>query len=320
MTDAKVRLGRRLFYDKRLSGNGRFACASCHRQHLAFTDGRPQAIGSTGGRHARSAMSLANVAYNASFGWADSSLRTLEQQILVPLFNEAPIEMGVGGRTAEVLARFSSSAQDVEGFRAAFPDDPVVSLDNIVKAIAAFERTLVSGDSPLDRYLYRDDRAAMSASALRGMELFFSDRLRCATCHGGFNLSGPVTFAGARAVRLVFHNTGLSDQAAASKEPIDRGLFDKTRRPEDMYRFRAPTLRNIAVTAPYMHDGSLPTLEAVIAHYAAGGKPAANKSPLLRAFTLSPAESADLIAFLESLTDQKFLTNPEFAAPRFQSP
>jgi len=315
MTVETVALGRRLFYDRRLSGNGRFACATCHQQRRAFTDGRAHAVGSTGGRHHRSTMSLTNVGYNSSFGWADDSVRTLEDQMKVPLFNEHPVEMGLSGRVAEVVSRFTSAADDVERFRAAFPENPAVSLDNIIKAIAAFERTLISGDSPLDRYLYRDDRSGMSASALRGMELFFSDRLRCVTCHAGFNLSGPVVFESSRNVSPLFHDTGLAPGGGDGTGAVDRGLFARTRKQEDAGRFRAPTLRNIAVTAPYMHDGRLPTLEAVIAHYASGGKPSDNRSRLLRPFTLSPDERKDLIAFLESLTDTRFLTNPDFADP-----
>ena len=321
MTVAKVGLGRRLFYDTRLSGNGTFACATCHQQAHAFTDGRARAIGSTGAAHARSAMTLTNVAYNASLGWADPTLRTLEAQMAVPMFNEHPIELGLKGREAEVVSRLSEQADDRAMFRAAFPDDlSPVTLPNIVKAIAAFERTLVSGDSPLDRYLYRDDRRAMSAPALRGMKAFFSRRLRCGECHGSFNLSGPVDFEGAvkadASVTLVFHNTGLYDVDGRGAYPaIDRGLFDLTERKADMGRFRAPTLRNIAVTAPYMHDGSVRTLEAAIAHYAIGGKPSPFRSDRVRGFLTSPGEKADLVAFLESLTDRGFLSNPAFAAP-----
>src|SRR3954452_22071 len=165
MTTVKVALGRRLFYDTRISGNGTFACASCHQQAHAFTDSRGRAIGSTGQAHARSAMSLTNVAYNASFGWADPSARSLEAQIAVPMFNEHPIELGIAGDEAEIVRRFASPA-DEPWFRAAFPADPrPVSLENIVRAIAAFERTLVSADSPFDRYLYRDDRTAISQAA-----------------------------------------------------------------------------------------------------------------------------------------------------------
>ena len=310
MSLGKIELGRRLFYDRRLSGNGRHSCGTCHQPRRAFTDGRPQAIGSTGQRHPRGTMSLTNVAYNASFGWADASVRSLEDQASVPLFNEHPIEMGMTGRTDEVLGRFSSEASDIQAFARSFPENPVVSLPNIIKAIAAFERTLISGDSPLDRYLYRDERTALTASAVRGMELFFSDRLGCSACHAGFNLSGPVAFDGSRKAAPVFHNTGVS--AAGDG---DLGLFGKTRSDDDIGRFRAPTLRNIAVTAPYMHDGSLPTLDAVLAHYASGGKPGARRSRLLRGFTLSAAETADVLAFLDSLTDEGFLHNPAFADP-----
>ena len=318
MTTAKIDLGRRLFYDTRLSGNGTFACASCHQQALAFTDGRARAIGSTGGVHARSAMSLANVAYNASLGWADPTLRSLEAQMAVPMFNEHPVELGLKGRETEVTARFASHAEDRTAFRAAFPGEPApITLPNIVKAIASFERTLVSGDSPLDRYLYRDDKSGMSAAALRGMTAFFSKRLRCGECHGSFNFSGPVDFDSAtKAGELVFHNTGLYDVDGHGAYPsIDRGLFDITARKSDMGRFRAPTLRNVAVTAPYMHDGSVATLEDAIRHYATGGKPSPFRSDRVRGFLMSADEKADLVAFLQSLTDQRFLSNPAFAAP-----
>jgi cytochrome c peroxidase len=326
MTVARIELGRHLFYDTRLSGNGTFACATCHRQARAFTDGRARAVGSTGASHARSSMSLANVAYNASLGWADPTLRTLEAQMAVPMFNEHPIELGLKGHEAEVMARFAVQAGDRERFRAAFPDDETpVTLGNVVKAIAAFERTLVSGDSPFDRYLYRDDKSAMPEAALRGMKAFFSPRLRCGECHGSFNLSGPVDFEGAlkpgETLALVFHNTGLYDVNGRGAYPaLDRGLVDVTRRATDMGRFRAPTLRNIAVTAPYMHDGSVATLDAAVDHYATGGKASRFRSNRVRGFRLSAEEKADVVAFLESLTDQRFLTNPRFAAPAAGGP
>ena len=318
MSEAKVRLGRRLFYDTRLSGNGTFSCASCHKQAHAFTDGRAHAIGSTGQAHARSAMSLTNVAYNASYGWADAAARTLEAQIAVPMFNEHPIEMGLKGHEAAATARLAADALNGRLFRDAFPEDAApVTLDNAIKAIAAFERTLLSAGSPLDRYLYRDERSALGPAALRGMTLFFSDRLACAGCHAGFNLSGPTVHDGAATVRPTFHNTGLYDIDGRGAYPsVDRGLIDQTRLPADMGRFRAPTLRNIAVTAPYMHDGSIPTLEAAVTHYASGGLPSRFKSPRLKGFTLPAAETADLVAFLNALTDREFLTNPAFGPPK----
>ena len=317
MSEARVDLGRRLFYDTRLSRNQTYACASCHQQRLAFTDGRARAIGSTGGVHPRGAMSLTNAAYNVSYGWADPSLRTLEAQMRVPLLNEHPVEMGVAGSEDEIVRRFQTPDDRVR-FAAAFPADPAPALQNIVRAIASFERTIVSGDSPLDRYLYRDDRAALSAAAANGMQLFFSKRLRCSECHAGFNLSGPVDFAVAKThPKPEFHNTGLYDVDGAGSYPADdHGLKDVTRARSDMGQFRAPTVRNIAVTAPYMHDGSIPTLEGVLDHYASGGHRSRFRSRAIGGFTLTRAERTDLLAFLHSLTDEALLQDPAFGPPR----
>ena len=315
MTEAKVRLGRRLFYDTRLSGNGTYACASCHHQKLAFTDGRPHALGSTGQSHARSTMSLTNVAFNASYGWADPGTRTLEAQMAVPMFNEHPIEMGIKGNENAIVMRLTSDPSEARLFEEAFPRQ-AVTLDTIVKAVASFERTLISINSPLDRYLYRDDRTALSSSAQRGMALFFSDRLACAQCHAGFNLSGPTLHDGSAENAPTFHNTGLFNVDGKGAYPAsDRGVFDTTHVGSDMGRFRAPTLRNVAVTAPYMHDGSIATLAEVIDHYASGGVQSPVKSPRLKGFTITDAERNDVIAFLNSLTDQDFLSNPAFGKP-----
>ena len=330
MSEAKVRLGRRLFYDTRLSGNGTFSCASCHQQARAFTDGLAHAMGSTGQAHPRSAMSLANVAFNASYGWADGRARTLEAQMAVPMFNEHPIEMGIKGNEAAIVARLAADPVDAAMFQEAYPstragralaqdradDSRPVTLGTIIKAIASFERTIVSANSPLDRYLYRDDRTALTPEAQRGMTLFFSDRLACARCHSGFNLSGPTVHDGSVAAAPTFHNTGLYNIDGRGGYPaIDRGLLDTTHVAADMGRFRAPTLRNIAVTAPYMHDGSIPTLGEVIGHYASGGIKSPFKSPRLKGFEISAQEVSDLVAFLNSLTDTEFLSNPAFAAP-----
>jgi cytochrome c peroxidase len=296
LTEAKVDLGRFLFYDPQLSGNGTFSCASCHQQALAFTDGLARAVGSTGGSHPRSSMSLANVAYNASFGWEDRRW-SLESQMEVPMHNEHPVEMGLTGNEAEVLERFKLDRAYNEKFRAAFPgEESPITLPNIVKAIASFERVLISGDSAFDRYLYRDDHRGMSPAAKRGAALFFSDRLKCSDCHGSVNLSGPTNFFGAMPSdpEAFFHDTGVAAEPS---------------------KFRAPTLRNVAVTAPYMHDGSIATLREVVAHYAAGGRSPRPKSEKVRGFAITPAETDDLVAFLESLTDHVFLTNPAFSNP-----
>lgn len=318
MSAEKVELGRHLFYDPRLSGPGTIACATCHQQARAFTDGLPRARGATGELHPRSAMSLTNVAYNVRLGWADPDLRTLEAQVRVPLFNEAPIEMGMSGREPEVLARLARVPLYAELFARAFPDDAdPVTIANASRALASFERTLVAGDTPYDRLLFRDDAGALSESARRGMQLFFSERIGCGRCHAGVNLSGPVARADREPPEPTYHNTALYDLGDGRYPAPNEGLFRASARPRDMGRFRAPTLRNIAVTAPYMHDGSIATLEVVIDHYAAGGRAAGNryKSEGLAGFKIAPRERADLLAFLQSLTDETFLRDPRFADP-----
>ena len=323
MNPDKVALGRALFYDKRLSGNLSYSCASCHQQRLAFTDALAQAVGSTGDLHPRSTMSLANVAYNSSYAWADSKLTSLEQQARVPMFNEHPIELGLAGREQELLQRLGASPDLRRRFEAAFRGETApVTLDNIVKALAAFQRTLISGNSAYDRLVYLDDREALAPSAWRGMRLFFSERLRCAECHSGFNFSGAVVYRSGGQPRGDFHNTALYDVDGRGAYPADnRGLAEVTRRSRDTGRFRAPTLRNIALTAPYMHDGSVATLAEVIDHYAAGGRASGNrrKSPLLTGFTISDREKSDLVLFLESLTDHEFVSDPRFSDPRLDN-
>lgn len=329
MTAAKVELGRRLFYDRALSGNGTYACASCHRQELAFTDGRPRAIGSTGETHPRSAPSLANIAYAATLTWADPGLTRLEDQARIPMTNEHPVELGLGGREDEALSRLRADPDYPGMFSTAFPGeaDPV-SLAHVTRALASFERTLISGDSPYDRLVYRDETGGLSESARRGMRLFFSERLNCSRCHGGFTFSGPVAFEGLRPIPPTFHNTGLYNLEGDGSYPADDpGLFAITGRKRDMGRFRAPTLRNVELTAPYMHDGSIATLDEVIEHYARGGRripdgPLAGdgrdsprKSEFVPGFDLDAQGKADLVQFLNSLTDRTFVNNPRIAAP-----
>ena len=329
MTAAKVELGRRLFYDRALSGDGTYACSTCHRQELAFTDGRARAIGATGEPHPRSALSLTNVAYGATLTWADPRLTRLEDQVRIPMFNEHPVELGLSGREDQALRRLRADPDYPGLFSAAFQEDPdPVSMTDVTRAIASFERTLISGDSPYDRLVYRDDTGALSESAMRGMRLFFSERLNCSRCHGGFTFSGPITFEGARPIAATFHNNGLYNLGGDGSYPGDnQGLFTITGRMKDMGRFRAPTLRNIELTAPYMHDGSIATLTEVIDHYARGGRlvpdgpfagdgrDSSRKSDLIRGFDLDSRGKADLVEFLRSLTDRSFITNPRFAAP-----
>ena len=304
MSAEKVALGRRLFFDPRLSGNGTQSCSSCHQPERAFTDGRAHALGSTGESHPRGAMSLANAAYSASLTWADPGKRSLEGQAVVPMTNEHPVEMGMKGPETEVLARLKAEPIYRDFFPRAFPgeSDPL-NLVNVRKSIACFERTIISGDSPYDRFVWKDDRSGLSEAAWRGMKLFFSDQLHCSRCHAGFTFSGPAVWQGSPEAAPAFFNNGL-DAASGAADP---GLFTVSRRSGDRGLFRAPTLRNIAATGPYMHDGRFATLDAVIDHYARGGTPGRNRSRFVTGFAITAEEKCDLIAFLESLTDEGFL-------------
>ncbi len=330
MSEAKVELGRHLFYERRLSATGQMSCASCHQQALAFTDGRPRAVGATGAIHPRGSMSLANVAYNPAFAWANPTLRSLEAQAVVPMLGTAPIEMGLRGREAAVLAALVRDSIYRRLVPLAFPDSrSALTLTQVAMAIAAFERTLVSMQSPYDRYRYGGDTTAISAAARRGEQFFFSgQRGGCFQCHGGWNFSGDVVHEGRRDVTPRFVNTGLYNLPGAFSYPrSNTGAHEITGQPRDVGAFRVPTLRNIAVTAPYMHDGSIATLSEVLDHYAAGGRtitsgPYAgrgadnpNKAASVHGFTMSRQDKQDLLAFLESLTDSAFLSNPAFANP-----
>jgi cytochrome c peroxidase len=329
MSEAKVELGRHLFYDQRLSGNETQSCASCHRQELAFTDGGAVSVGSTGVPHPRNAMMLANVAYAATLAWANPLLFTLESQALVPMFGTEPVELGLNGRESEMLDRLRAVPRYHALFEAAYPSDAdPFTLVNVTRALAAFQRTLLSGNSPFDRYTYRGEDGALSDSAKHGRVLFNSEKLECFHCHSGFNLQDSVNFVGKPFLETPFHNTALYDIDGRGAYPApNTGIFEVTRVPSDMGRFRVPSLRNVAVTGPYMHDGSIATLDAVLDHYAAGGRTIAEgpnagvgsasplKSSFLVGFTLTPEERADVLAFLESLTDRDFLTDPRFSDP-----
>lgn len=324
MSAAKAELGRHFFYDKRMSLNGTLSCAECHRQELAFTDGKTHSEGVTGELHPRSAMSLVNVAYAANLTWADPKRQNLEEQALVPLLGREPIELGMSGQEQRFLDEAAKDAIYQRLVPAAFPGetDPY-TITNVMKAIAAFERTIISTSSPYDRYRYDGDPTAISASAKRGEILFFSsERAGCFQCHGGWNFSGPLRIAGQEEAddsrQASFHNTGLYNAPGLHLYPApNTGLFVHTGQAKDVGRFRTPTLRNIAVTAPYMHDGSIATLEEVIDHYANGGraKENPNKSRILNGFKLSNSDKIDLVEFLKSLTDQNVLTNPAWSDP-----
>lgn len=331
MSQAKVELGRFLFYDKRLSGNGTQSCGSCHFQRLAFTDGRAHGLGSTGEAHPRSPMSLANVAFNATYTWANPALITLERQMTNPVFGETPVEMGVNdANVQQVLQRLQADPRYPRRFAAAFPEDPQgrISWDHVIKAVSAFERSLLSFDSKYDRV--KQGKARFSATEARGLKLF--RQADCVKCHQEPNFSNQFLTVATREVDVSFHNKGLYNLDGRGAYPAaSPGLIEITGKAADMGRYRAPTLRNIEVTAPYMHDGSVATLQEVIALYAEGGRlitqgPDAGdgrasplKSALLRPRTLSRQDQADLLAFLKTLTDHRFLRDPRHADP-FETP
>jgi cytochrome c peroxidase len=297
MTAAKVELGRYLFYDARLSVNGKSSCATCHQQVLAFTDGRALALGATGEAHSRSSMSLVNVAYSAAFNWSNREVKSLEEQALGPMYGEHPVELGLrpdGG----FLRTLRSDAKYRALFENAFPGDNAFTVGNVTKAIASFERSIISARSPYDAYHYGGDDNAVSASAKQGEVLFFSQQLQCFRCHGGFTFSDATDFEGRERTDVDFHNTGVS--------------------PAESTSFKTPTLRNIALTSPYMHDGSVTTLEAAFTHYANVGKAGHENpgiDPLLKGFSWSMMGRLNLIAFLQSLTDLEVTRDPRFSNP-----
>jgi cytochrome c peroxidase len=342
MSYEKAELGRFLFYDTRLSGNQTFSCASCHEQALAFTDGRARALGSTGEIHPRSSMALANIAYAPTLTWANDILDRLEEQALVPMFGEFPVELGLAGREEELLDRLATVPMYQRMFAEAFPDEEEpISVAGIVRAIGTFQRTLISGSSPFDEWLFGDDDA-LSPSALRGLNLIYdvSGKTECGHCHSGFNFTGSRTENGGVLQEKPFFNTGLynlrcstfdlpevSGTGTGCYPPDNVGLYAVSTFKEQMGFFKPPSLRNICVTAPYMHDGSIATLDEVLDHYAAGGRTITSgpyagdgslnplKSAFLIGFSLSAQERADIKEFLCSLTDEEFINDPSIANP-----
>lgn len=331
ITKEKIVLGRRLFYDTRLSGNRTQACASCHLQEHAFADDKKTPTGSMGHVLRRNSPGLANVAYYSTLSWANDGITALEDLLPVPIRGDNPIELGVTeGIESEVLGRFDSDPSYQSMFRSAFPESQSgATINKIIFALASFCRTLVSGDSPYDRYLAGDE-SALTAQQRRGLALFNGERFECFHCHRGSHLS--VSYRDARtplgSVQYPFFNNGLYNVDGKGSYPAyDQGLYDLTLNPDHRGLFRPQSLRNVAKTAPYMHDGSIPTLREVVLHYAAGGRviPSGSyagdgrinplKSGLVRGFQATDEEIDDVVAFLESLTDPAFLINPAFSAP-----
>lgn len=285
LTDARVALGKRLFFDARLSRTRKVSCGTCHHPERAFAEGRAVSVGVDGRTGRRNAPALVNLAWSTSLFW-DGRVPSLEEQAGKPI--EDPNEMDLP------LAEAARRVNDDASYRLAFQDAYGGAADeaNLRRALASFVRSLVSGDSPYDRFL-RGDQNALPASARRGLDLFMSDETGCFHCHP----PGALTNEG-------FFNNG------SHRDGGDPGRQAVTGRTGDLGKFRVPGLRNVEVTAPYMHDGSVPTLEAVVGQYVRGGRGHPSTDPLIHHLHLTMAEERDLVAFLRALTDRAFLTDP----------
>ncbi|MBJ95077.1 MAG: di-heme enzyme [Rickettsiales bacterium] len=340
MTIEAVELGRALFFEPSFSLNGQLACSSCHEPELAFSVNEAVHQGATGDRTSRNAPSLANLAWASFLNWGNLTTDDLEQQILNPLFGDTPVEMGAGFiqgsdnhyDTARLISVVNSSPELSQGFITAFPTDEPderLSWDRFIDAVSSFQRSLVSLQSPWDRWL-TGDSSALSLSQQRGLMLFESERLACSECHAGPFLSLAFSATGAElSVNEIFRNTGLYNieggpqsywGGARSRYPApNMGIGEFTQRVEDDGKHRIPSLRNVTMTAPYMHDGSAENLEEVLDHYQRGGRiieqgPYAGdgslnpyKDPLISGFELTTSERAELLDFLSALTDPSFL-------------
>lgn len=279
-TAAKIELGKKLFFDPRLSGNDHWSCATCHSPSFGYSDGLPRSLGFGDeqdiGRHS---PTIINIAYNTSQFW-DGRAATMEEQAIRPIV--APREMNSDPQA--MIQKISGIRAYNEQFKQVFGEAP--TLKTVGMALASFERTVVSGESAFDRYV-KGDKRALTDQEKRGLILFIS-KAACTQCHAGPNFTDNS-----------FHNTGLP-QAGPLKE--DLGRYEITKNPRDKGAFKVPGLRNIEMTAPYMHTGELATLEDVIEFYDEGGGPGANKSTKLLKLNLSDGEKKDLVAFLKSLS------------------
>ncbi len=293
MTEEAIKLGKKLFYDPVLSGDNSMSCSDCHFQTSAFANNLQYNIGIDGISGNRNAMALINLAWSKDFNW-DGSVSNLESQAFEPVIN--PIELHALN-WKEVSSKLMQSEEYKDLFELAF-NTRIIDSTNVVKAIAQFERTLISADSKFDKFL--DYRASLTPSELRGKEIFTTEKGDCFHCH-----SYPLF------TNNDFHNNGLDPELE-----IDNGRFNITGDINDKGKFKSPSLRNIELTAPYMHDGRFQTLEEVIEHYNFGGHNSTTVDPLMKkvgvGLGLSQQNKLDLINFLKTLTDTSFINNPDF--------
>ena len=316
-TAEKIALGQRLFFDTRFSSDGTVACGTCHSPAAGYADGRPVGRGVKGQEGSRNTPSVLNAAFYTTMFW-DGRAPTLEEQAKGPLTN--PIEHGLKNHD-QLLAVVRRDETYVEQFRRVFNvSAKTITIDHVTKAIASFERTIVAGDSPVDRYLYKGDKSALSPAAVRGFEVFRT-RGRCASCH----LIGPKD---ALFTDNKFHNIGVGlddikdnmfelvnafieskikgvsvDTTVLTGKNISHlGRFAVTLNPVDLGNFKTPTLRNIELTGPYMHDGRFKTLAKVVDFYGKGGVKNSLQHQDIRDLRLSAQQQRDLVEFMKALT------------------
>lgn len=280
----KVELGKLLYYDKRLSADNTVACASCHAPSMGFTDNAPVSTGIRGQKGGRSAPTVINRAYSLQQFW-DGRAASLEEQAKGPVQN--PIEMG--NTHEQCVAKLKSIAGYRAMFKKVFGSEDF-TMDHVAMAIATYERTVLSGNSPYDRYK-AGQKTAMSAAQIRGMGVYF-DKAKCDQCHEGVNLT-----------LNSYHNIGVG----ADKPEPDTGRYAVTKRDADWGAFKTPTLRDIARTAPYMHDGSVQTLEDVVEYYDKGGTPNKNLDERIKPLKLTPQDKKDLAEFLRAFNGEGWL-------------
>ncbi len=282
LTKEKIELGRLLFFDKRMSKNNTIACASCHMAKKGFGDGMPVSTGINGLKGGRSAPVSFNRVYSTAQFW-DGRAATLEDQSVGPLIN--PVEHGFANHD-EVVAKLKKVPGYRKLFQEVFGED--VTIQNVGRAIASFQRTALSGNSAVDKFDTEGDEKALGDSAKRGLELF-RGKARCTRCHSGFNFSDEK-----------FHNLGIGWDT----NTVDLGRYMETKNPEDIGAFKTPTLREIARTAPYMHDGRFKTLEDVVNFYNQGGVKNPHLDNTIIPLELTDEEKQDLVAVLKSLNGE----------------
>lgn len=318
-----VEAGRYLFFDRRLSVNNTRSCATCHNPQFAFTDGYKRSLGAFADQHQRNTQPLFNLQYLKYLTAADSSIHTSVQQMNNPLFGMHPTEMGVAGNEAEIIQRIARDENYQQLFKLA---KLKLNWTDIKQAIGFFLNSLHSLNSPYDKYLGGDSKA-LTQSQIEGKNLFFSSKLKCVSCHGGPNFSTP-SVANEKGDTLFYFNTGLYNIGGNGAYPeYDQGLYQLTKSKTDMGKFRVPSLRNLAFTAPYFHDGSAASLAEVMDAYSSGGRQIEMgidkgngqmnpyKHPLISGFAITESEKINLIGFLLALSDTSFVTNPNYQNP-----